>query len=161
MNSPQRAALVLASLALAGCERERLVVTEVGLVADGVADVGQPAEAAPEPIELEGGVVVQLLRRGEGPRAARGRTLVLTHVARAGEDGAPFDSSGGIPWSLRLGAGPRLLPGLERGLLSLHAGSRARIRVPAALAWGEDQSAPPGVPAGAELVYEVELLEVR
>lgn len=75
-----------------------------------------------------------------------------------------FDSSRtrGVPdtWDLARTASPRLIEGLRRGLVGLTAGSRLTLRVPAALAWGDEGLPKAGVPPGAEVLYEIELIEV-
>ena len=75
-----------------------------------------------------------------------------------------FDSSRvrGVPdtWDLSRTASPRLIEGLRRGLIGLTAGSRLTLRVPAALAWGEEGLRDANVPPRADVLYEIELLEV-
>jgi hypothetical protein len=75
-----------------------------------------------------------------------------------------FDSSRarGVPdaWDLSRTASPRLIEGLRRGLIGLTAGSRVTLRVPAALAWGDAGLPDAGVPPRAQILYEIELIEV-
>ncbi|HVS18704.1 MAG TPA: FKBP-type peptidyl-prolyl cis-trans isomerase [Planctomycetota bacterium] len=75
-----------------------------------------------------------------------------------------FDSSHarGVPdvWDLSRTASPRLIEGLRRGLVGLTAGSRVTLRVPAALAWGDEGLPFAKVPPRADVLYEIELLEV-
>ena len=75
-----------------------------------------------------------------------------------------FDSSRarGVPddWDLSRTAKPRLIEGLRRGLVGLTAGSRVTLYVPAALAWGDAGLTAAGVPPNADVLYEIELLEV-
>ena len=75
-----------------------------------------------------------------------------------------FDSSRarGVPdtWDLSRTASPRLIEGLRRGLVGLTAGSRLTLRVPAALAWGDEGLRDANVPPRADVLYEIELLEV-
>ena len=52
-----------------------------------------------------------------------------------------------------------VIPGFRLGTLGMRVGGVRRIIIPPALAYGS--SPPPGIPVGAILVFEVELLGVR
>lgn len=110
-----------------------------------LADV--PAESAEEP-------------------AAAAAEVAPEVAAAAAEPAFPrrFDSSRarGVPdtWDLSRTASPRLIDGLRRGMVGLTAGSRVTLRVPAALAWGDAGLPDAGVPARADVLYEIELIEV-
>ncbi|MHC5011269.1 MAG: FKBP-type peptidyl-prolyl cis-trans isomerase, partial [Planctomycetota bacterium] len=72
------------------------------------------------------------------------------------------DSHGaGGPVRFRLRRGPSgPLEGLLQGLLGARAGETRRIRVPSAMAYGA-VGRPPEIPSHADLVFDVEVLEVR
>ena len=55
-----------------------------------------------------------------------------------------------------------MLQGLDRGLLNVCAGERRRITVPSDLAYGAEglHSWSVGIPGGATIVYDLEVLEV-
>jgi FKBP-type peptidyl-prolyl cis-trans isomerase len=50
---------------------------------------------------------------------------------------------------------------LRRGLEGLTPGSEARLKIPASLAWGEKGDPAVGVPANADVVIEVHVLDVQ
>jgi len=138
--------------------------------APSVQQSASPTEPAPPPqtpqlLELADGLVVEVLERGGGTQARRGGEVVVHYTARVEGTEAPFDSSWsrGVPdrWRLSESARPRLIQGLVRGLEGLPAGTRAVVRIPAALAYGAQGQASCGIPPDAALVYEVRLLEAH
>lgn len=56
---------------------------------------------------------------------------------------------------------PKLIPGLVRGLEGLKVGTRARILVPAALAYGKDGNKSAGIPADTPVEIEVFVKDAR
>jgi len=74
-------------------------------------------------------------------------------------DGTMFDNSyaKGSPISFAVGQG-QVIPGWDEGLTTIKQGSKATFFIPFELAYGE-RGNPPVIPAKAELVFYVELLE--
>jgi peptidylprolyl isomerase len=102
------------------------------------------------------------LRRGTGPVARRGSTVVLHYTGVTWPDAALFDSSyrRGAPngFVLEPGAVP---PGWLDALAGLPAGSSVLVSVPASL--GKGFTATPGglvVPPGAAVCYRLDLIDV-
>ena len=128
----------------------------------------EAGEHADEAVEVQAELAVELIERGSGP-AIHAHSTVRVHyeawLAKAhSADEAPFDSSLSrlLPLELRLGgAGPGVIEGLSRGLLGLHQGSRALIRIPARLGWGSDGNPAAGIAPDSDLVYEVRVISVR
>jgi FKBP-type peptidyl-prolyl cis-trans isomerase len=136
-----------------------------------VAPESQPAadEVAPEPAPVaQGGAEPAVPEAGTAEPAAQTEVPPVEAVADTGtvppEFPRRFDSSRarGVPdtWDLSRTASPRLIDGLRRGLVGLTAGSRVTLRVPAALAWGDEGLPDAGVPPRADVLYEIELIEV-
>lgn len=131
------------------------------------AEVEAPAAAA-EPA-TEAATDAPPAEAQSAPAATEAEPEPATEPAAPAEDAQPqfprrFDSSRarGVPdaWDLSRTASPRLIEGLRRGLVGLTAGSRVTLRVPAALAWGDAGLPDAGVPPRAEILYEIELIEV-
>ncbi len=102
---------------------------------------------------------------GGGAVAVAGMTVDVHYTgwldAGDGEKGAKFDSSvdRGRPFSFPLGAG-RVIRGWDEGVAGMKAGGRRTLYIPAALGYGA-RGAGRVIPPNADLIFDVELLEVR
>jgi FKBP-type peptidyl-prolyl cis-trans isomerase FkpA len=67
-------------------------------------------------------------------------------------------SAGAAPFSFELGAG-KVIKGWDLGLVGMKSGGKRTLVVPAALAYGQRGAGP--VPPGANLIFDVELLDVK
>ena len=113
------------------------------------------------------GVRYTVRQRGTGPQAQAGDRM-LVHYTGFLPDGHIFDSSvgQGRPLRLRVGRG-EVIPGWDELLLLLPAGSRARVWIPARLAYGStgvlnpDDDSKFTVPPNTNLVFELEIVKVR
>jgi FKBP-type peptidyl-prolyl cis-trans isomerase len=118
-------------------------------------------EAKPKFAELG----IQVTKTGSGTAATEGRTVTLHYKATLADGEKPFDSTFATrrPIEVVLGAGAKLpvIEGLRRGLEGLTPGSEARLQIPAGLAWGEKGNPAVGVPADADVVFEIQVLDVR
>jgi FKBP-type peptidyl-prolyl cis-trans isomerase FkpA len=73
--------------------------------------------------------------------------------------GAKFDSSNNAkPFTFKLGAGA-VIKGWDEGIKGMKVGGRRTLLVPAALAFGKEGLG--AVPPGANLIFEVELVDVK
>jgi FKBP-type peptidyl-prolyl cis-trans isomerase len=97
---------------------------------------------------------------GEGKEAKAGHRAEV-HYTGWLTNGQKFDSSrdGGTPFSFNLGAG-QVIKGWDEGVAGMKVGGRRKLVIPAALGYG-DAGAPPDIPGGATLVFDVELLGVQ
>lgn len=111
-------------------------------------------KAKPGMRELEGGVLVQELRAGQG-RQPEPRSRVRVQYRGELADGSLFDQSEGPQW-FRLNS---LIKGWQTALRKMHVGAKWRVVIPAEQAYG---SAGAGdlIPPDAPLVFEVELMDV-
>lgn len=93
-------------------------------------------------------------------KSKKGDTLHM-HYTGTLQDGTEFDSSipRGQPFIFTLGTG-QVIKGWDQGLLGMCEGEKRRLVVPSDLGYG-DRGAPPKIPGGATLVFEVELLKVE
>jgi FKBP-type peptidyl-prolyl cis-trans isomerase FkpA len=106
------------------------------------------------------GLRFQDVAAGEGKEAAAGRT-VSVHYTGWLPNGEKFDSSRdrNQPFEFALGAG-QVIAGWDEGVAGMKVGGRRKLVIPPELAYGT-AGAPPDIPPGATLVFEVELLDVR
>jgi FKBP-type peptidyl-prolyl cis-trans isomerase FkpA len=97
---------------------------------------------------------------GQGTPATADRT-VSVHYTGWLPNGEKFDSSRdrNEPFSFTLGAG-QVIAGWDEGVAGMKVGGRRKLVIPADLGYGT-AGAPPAIPPGATLVFDVELLDVR
>lgn len=97
---------------------------------------------------------------GTGTEAVSGKTVVVNYIGRL-VNGTQFDAScdRGQPFDFPLGAGG-VIQGWDQGVAGMKVGGQRRLIIPAELAYGQN-SPTPAIPAGAALIFDVELLEVR
>jgi FKBP-type peptidyl-prolyl cis-trans isomerase len=96
---------------------------------------------------------------GTGQEAQKGQTVVV-HYTGWLTDGMKFDSSvdRGQPFSFALGAG-RVIKGWDEGVAGLKVGGKRTLMIPPQLGYGE-RGAGGVIPPNAELIFEVQLLEI-
>lgn len=115
------------------------------------------AAAQPGAKRTASGLLYLLIKEGAGasPTAA---DRVKVHYTGKLIDGTVFDSSvrRGQPATFGLN---QIIACWQEGLQLMKAGGKARIVSPSNLAYG-DSGAPPDIPPGATLDFEIELLEV-
>jgi FKBP-type peptidyl-prolyl cis-trans isomerase FkpA len=115
--------------------------------------------AAKEPgaVRTPSGMVIRTTKPGTGasPTAA---DQVKVHYHGTLTDGTVFDSSvkRGEPATFPLGG---VIKCWTEGVQRMKVGEKAKLTCPSDLAYG-DNGRPPTIPAGATLVFEVELLEI-
>nr|CAD7574741.1 unnamed protein product [Timema californicum] len=87
--------------------------------------------------------------------------LLHMHYTGTLEDGTEFDSSYGRnqPLTFTLGSG-QVIKGWDQGLLAMCEGEKRKLVIPSELGYGES-GAPPKIPGGATLIFEVELVKIE
>jgi FKBP-type peptidyl-prolyl cis-trans isomerase FkpA len=97
---------------------------------------------------------------GQGKEATPGHS-VSVHYTGWLPNGEKFDSSRdrNQPFTFKLGAG-EVIAGWDEGVAGMKVGGRRKLVIPPDLAYGT-AGAPPDIPPGATLVFDVELLDVR
>jgi FKBP-type peptidyl-prolyl cis-trans isomerase FkpA len=99
------------------------------------------------------------LKKGAGQAATRG-DIVVVHYTGWLTDGKQFDSSlDGEPFSFKLGVGD-VIAGWDEGVAGMMVGSKRKLWIPPELGYGRTGSLPE-IPPNAELVFEVELIELK
>lgn len=123
--------------------------------ADGAAYVAEQA-ALEGAKTLESGAIYFAGEPGDGAQPAK-TDRVKIHYEGTLIDGKVFDSSrkGGQPAEFSLNG---VIPCFSQGVQQMAVGGTARLVCPASTAYGDNP--PPGIPPGATLIFEVELLEI-
>lgn len=99
------------------------------------------------------------LKVGTGDEAKSGKKVAV-HYTGTLTDGKKFDSSldRKEPFVFELGAG-MVIKGWDEGVAGMKVGGKRKLMIPAKLGYGERAVGP--IPANSELIFEVELLEVK
>jgi len=107
---------------------------------------------------------------GKGKEATIGSTVVVNYTGwfykpmAAKQRGRKFDSSlnpGRTPLDFRLGAG-MVIKGWEQGVAGMKVGGKRTLIIPSDLAYGKRGSpGPGGIPPDSDLIFDVELLDVK
>jgi peptidylprolyl isomerase len=125
-----------------------------------LADMSHPTRVSGEGVSTPSGLKYWDIRTGEGNSAAKGHVVKLLFRAWI-ENGGEIDGSPSIdkPTIFTVGAG-QVIKGWEDGVEGMKPGGKRQIRIPADLAYGA-AGAPPLVPPNANLIFDLELLEVQ
>lgn len=123
-------------------------------------DLSAPTNVANPPADAKrtpSGLAYKVLNASESEKKPSLYDSVEVHYSGWTQDGNLFDSSvkRGRPATFGLRA---VIPGWTEGLQLMTEGEKARLWIPAALAYGE-KPARPGAPAG-QLTFDVELLKI-
>jgi FKBP-type peptidyl-prolyl cis-trans isomerase FkpA len=122
-------------------------------------DKGQEKE--PKVITTDSGLKYQDLKVGTGEEAKKGNT-VRVHYTGWLTSGKKFDSSKdrNEPFEFELGAG-KVIKGWDEGVAGMKVGGKRKLMIPAKLAYGNREVGNGLIPANSDLVFEVELLELK
>jgi FKBP-type peptidyl-prolyl cis-trans isomerase FkpA len=105
---------------------------------------------------------------GTGKEAGVGTTVVVNYTGwfykplAAKQRGRKFDSSldaGREPLEFQLGAG-RVIKGWDQGVAGMKVGGKRTLIIPSDLAYGK-RGAGSGIPPDSDLIFDVELLDVK
>ena len=146
-----RAVLLVATLAIAltGC-------------GGGAGDGEEKATEQPpaERVKMESGLEYQDLVVGTGASPAAGQTAVV-HYTGWLTNGTKFDSSldRNKPFEFPVGR-RRVIQGWDQGVVTMKVGGKRKLWIPAALAYGA-RGFGNVIPPNSDLVFEIELLEIK
>lgn len=116
----------------------------------------QTNKSAEGVIELPGGIQYQILKEGTGEKPTLNSTI-KAHYRGALLDGKEFDSS--FKRNQPFTAKPtQLIKGWQEVLPLMPVGSTWRLWIPSDLAYGDYGTG--GIPGGATLMFDIELLEI-
>lgn len=125
------------------------------------AEMEQQLESHAEGFEsTPSGLRYKMLETGDGKKPSRG-DRVAVHYEGSLLSGTVFDSSvrRGDPIEFLLGEG-QVIPGWDEGIQLLRVGDKARLLIPAELAYGS-RGAGGVIPPNAPLLFDVELVAIR
>lgn len=94
------------------------------------------------------------LRAGVGARPGTGDVVLVNYIGYLAATGAVFDQGMRSPLPV-----DGVIPGFSQGLQTMGRSGIARFCIPAALGYGAQASGP--IPANADLVFQVELLDFK
>ena len=128
--------------------------------------------------ELESGLQIAYLEQGEGPQPKLGDTVMVnyqgyltdgeifdTNVAEVAEEAGILNErrqqmGGYKPMPVLYSPEAPTIPGFKEGIQQMQVGDKAVLFIPAHLGYG-DRGAPPVIPPGADLVFQVELVGLQ
>lgn len=121
-------------------------------------DQGEPA--APERVKLDSGLEYEDLVVGTGESPQAGQTAVV-HYTGWLTDGTKFDSSHdrNTPFEFAVGR-RRVIKGWDQGVVTMKVGGKRKLYIPPALGYGE-RGFGNVIPPNSDLVFEVELLDIK
>lgn len=101
---------------------------------------------------------------GSGEAAQSGKMVAVHYtgwLGNNGDKGDKFDSSvdRGTPFIFPLGMG-QVIPGWDEGVAGMKVGGKRTLRIPPKLGYGV-QGVPGAIPPNSELIFDVELLEIK
>lgn len=108
-------------------------------------------------VVTDSGLQYEILKKGDGPKPTATDTVTVDYVGTF-IDGKEFDSSITRGEKATFGVG-QVIPGWGEALQLMPVGTKARLVIPAELAYGE-AGAPPVVAPNAVLVFDVELFSI-
>jgi len=153
--------------------RTALLCLELALLASPLAaQTPAPAKKAAAPAPRKGPAMITTpsglsyvdTAEGAGPSPKSGQTCVMHYtgwLSAAGKPGTKFDSSvdRGQPFSFSVGVG-QVIKGWDEGVITMKKGGKRTLHIPAALGYGS-RGAGGVIPPNADLIFDVELLDIR
>ncbi|MCP3734302.1 FKBP-type peptidyl-prolyl cis-trans isomerase [Sphingomonas sp. RP10(2022)] len=95
-----------------------------------------------------------ILRPGTGAKPGAGDVVLVNYIGYLASTGAVFDQGMRSPLPVN-----GVIPGFSQGLQTMARSGVTRFCIPAALGYGAQASGP--IPANADLVFQVELLDFK
>ena len=149
--------------------KSTLITIAIGLCTTFICATSQAQETAASATAEAPAPVVTMIDTvvGTGAEAVVGTTVVVHYsgwlfdAQATNKHGKAFDSSveRGQPFSFPLGA-KRVIRGWDQGVAGMKVGGKRTLIIPAALGYGA-RGAGSVIPPNADLVFDVELLEVK
>ena len=150
IKSPVRTALLAAlAIVLVAAAAHKLVRTLIPLPLKQIIPAGQRQCAAkPSP-----GLGILQLRPGTAVRPAASDGVRVNYIGYLAATGEVFDQGMGVEFPVG-----GVIPGFSQGLQAMGKGGISRLCIPATLGYGAKATGP--IPANADLVFQVELVDI-
>lgn len=102
----------------------------------------------------------EIIKEGSGDITAKAGDSISVHYTGTFKDGSVFDSSlsRGEPFPFTLGQN-EVIEGWDEGIIGMKVGEKRKLYIPYSMAYGEQGYNT--IPAKADLIFEVELLEIK
>jgi len=113
-----------------------------------------PASQRTCAMQTPSGLGYTVLRAASGAKPPADATVLVNYIGYLKATGAVFDQAMQAP--MPVGG---VIPGFSEGLRLLSRGSIMRLCIPPALGYGAEASGP--IPANADLVFQIELLDFK
>lgn len=125
-------------------------------------DASIPDHNPADEVDLGDGLLIVDLVKGDGAEVTDGTMVITDYNGWLADTKRLFDSTrnpGKARYARLIPSPGRIIDGWNRGLIGMRVGGKRLLMVPAALAYGEYGYPQIGVPANADLVFEVDLLD--
>lgn len=101
------------------------------------------------------------IKEGSGEVVPEGATVSAHYTGALAKDGVVFESSkdfGTEPIEFGLG---QVIAGWTQGVPGMKVGGTRRLVIPASLAYGANPPSGSGIPANADLVFDIEIIAIK
>ena len=148
---PSTRTVILAAMAIAlvASAAPKLVRTLIPLPLKQIIPAGQRVCNA----KTTSGLGTLQLRAGAAARPAASNGVKVNYIGYLAATGEVFDQGMGVEFPVQ-----GVIPGFSEGLQTMGKGGVSRLCIPAALGYGAKATGP--IPANADLVFQVELLDI-
>lgn len=104
---------------------------------------------------------IEEIEPGTGEAVKSGDRVVIHYTGTFADDGEKFDSSvdRGVPFETLIGVG-HVIAGWDKGVIGMKVGSKRKLFIPYTMGYGEE-GAGDVIPPLADLIFEVELLDIK
>ncbi|MBQ0049003.1 MAG: FKBP-type peptidyl-prolyl cis-trans isomerase [Bacteroidales bacterium] len=108
--------------------------------------------------QLRGGVLYEVLERGESDKSPGPRSIVTCHYKGMTINGHVFDETfqRGCPAAFRVN---ELISGFQIALVNMHIGDHWRVYIPSEMGYGA-RGAGGDIPGNATLIFEIQLMAI-
>ena len=141
--------LTVLAIALVAAAGPKLVKTLIPLPLKQIIPAGQRQCAA----KTASGLGTVVLRPSTAARPAASDTVKVNYIGYLATTGEVFDQGMGVEFPVQ-----GVIPGFTEGLMAMGKGGVSRLCIPAALGYGAKATGP--IPANADLVFQVELVDI-